>query len=318
MSPGCCVQLVEFGGPGQAHLEHLRPHGADQVGADSPARVAGLVHLHPGFYPDIVKSRLAEELRYPPADPRVGAVAAEGHREDVAEPVEGRVARVAQAMLGVGFRGRYPAAGPGQPHHLGGCAGGVGEVDQQRAGVYQVKGVRWQSGPPGVCGHDLHAAQPPPGGELGGHGGMRRVGVQADNPASRCDPLGQQVQDAARAAAQIDHGLSRLQANPVQQVSAVGGQFVSLTLQPGALAWAAAQRVDGVRVLTRCRARSRADRFGHAAPPRDQARLATRYISVPRSAPMTGRPTAVRPSAAPGRCGGRPYPGRCDSSPRRG
>jgi len=113
---------------------------------------------------------------------------------------------------------------------------------------------------------------------------MRRVGVQADNPACRCDPLGQQVQDAARAAAQIDHGLSRLQANPVQQVSAVGGQFVSLTLQPGALAWAAAQRVDGVRVLTRCRARSRAGRFGHAAPPRDQARPATRYINVPRSA----------------------------------
>jgi len=54
MSPGRCVQLVEFGGAGQAHLEHLRPHGADQVGADSPAGVAGRVHLHPGFYLDIV------------------------------------------------------------------------------------------------------------------------------------------------------------------------------------------------------------------------------------------------------------------------
>ena len=278
MSPGRCVQLVEFGGAGQAHLEHLWPHGADQIGADSPAGVARRIHLHPGFYLDIVQSRLAEELRYPPADPRVGAVAAEGHREDVAEPVEGRVAWVAPDMLGVGFHGRYPAAGPGQPHHLGGGTGRVGEVDQQRAGVYQVKRVRWQSGSPGVRGHDLHAAQPSPGGELGGHSGMRRVGVQADNPARRCDPLGQHVQDAARAAAQIDHGLSWLQANPVQQVSAVGGQLVSLALQPGALAWAAAQRVDGVRVLTRCRARSRPGRFGHTAPPRDQARPATRYI----------------------------------------
>ena len=44
---------------------------------------------------------------------------------------------------------------------------------------------------------------------------MRRVRVQARNPASRRDPPRQQVQNAARAAAQIDHGLSWPQANPV-------------------------------------------------------------------------------------------------------
>jgi hypothetical protein len=68
--------------------------------------------------------------------------------EDVAEPVEGRVRRVAPAVLGVGFHGRDPAAGPGQPHHLGGHVCGVGEVDQQRTGVHQVKGTWWQSGSP--------------------------------------------------------------------------------------------------------------------------------------------------------------------------
>lgn len=64
-----------------------------------------------------------------------------------------------------------------------------------------VKGTRWQSGSPRVRGHDLHAPQPPGG---GGPGGMRRVRVQGDDPACRCDLPGQQVHDAARAAAQID------------------------------------------------------------------------------------------------------------------
>ena len=287
MSPGRRVQLVEFGGAGQAHIEHLRPHGTNEISADDPPGIARRVHLHPGLHLDIVQSRLAEQLRYPPPDPGIGAVAAERRREDVAEPVEGRVRRVAPAILGVRFHGRHPAAGPGQPHHLGGHVPRVGDVDQQRAGVHQVKGTRRQPGSPGIRSHDLHPAQPPPGGELGGHRGMRRVRVQAHNPASRRDPPRQQVQNAARAAAQIDHGLSWPQANPVQQIPAVGGQLVSLTLQPGALTRAAAQRVDDVRVLTRCRARRRPDRIGHAAPPRDQARSATRYITSPALRPRT-------------------------------
>ena len=251
MSPGRPVQVVELGRAGQAHLEHLRLHGAYEVSTDGPPGIAWRVHLHSGLYLDIFQPSLAEELRDTSADPWIGAVAAEGHREDVAEPVEGRVRRVAPAVLGVGFHGCYPAARPGQPHHLGSHVAGVGEVDQQRAGVYQVKGTRWQSGPPGVRGHDLHTAQPPPGGKLGGQGGMRRVRVKADDPACRCDPLGQHVQNAARTAAEIDDALSRPQANPVQKRCAIGCQLVRLTKQPGALAGTAAQRIDDVGILIR-------------------------------------------------------------------
>ena len=110
---GCRVQLVKFRSAGQPHLQHLRAHGAHQVEAEGPAGVTRRVHLRSGLHPDIVQSGLTEKLGYPAADPRVGAVAAEGHGEDLAEPVEGWVRRVAQHVLGVGLHGRDLAAGPG-------------------------------------------------------------------------------------------------------------------------------------------------------------------------------------------------------------
>ena len=88
-------------------------------------------------------------------------------------------------MFGVRLGDRNRAARLGQPHHLGHHRRRVGQVDQQGAGMDQVKRARWQPGVPGVGGHDLHPAQCPVGGELGGHGGVRRVGVQAHNPAGR-------------------------------------------------------------------------------------------------------------------------------------
>ena len=89
--------------------------------------------------------------------------------------VERRMRRVAQRMLGVRFHARHPPARAGQPGHLGSYLGGRGKVDQQRAGVHQVKRARRQPGAPGVGRDDLHAAQPPPGGKLDRHGGMRRI-----------------------------------------------------------------------------------------------------------------------------------------------
>jgi hypothetical protein len=78
MSPGWGVQLVEFRGAGQAHVEHPWPHGAYEVRADRRPGIARRVHLHPGLHLDVLQSRLAEVLRYPLADPWIGTVAAEG------------------------------------------------------------------------------------------------------------------------------------------------------------------------------------------------------------------------------------------------
>jgi hypothetical protein len=117
---------------------------------------------------------------------------------------------------------------------------------------------------------------PRSGGELRRHGGMRRVRVEAGHPARRGDPLGQQVQDPARTTAEIDRALPRPQTYPVQKRRPVSGQFLSLTLQPGTLAPAAAQRIDSAGIPAR-RAGSRPDGSAPAAPPRHQGRPAARY-----------------------------------------
>ena len=70
--------------------------------------------------------------------------------------------------------------------------------------------------------------------------------------------------------------LPRPQADPVQQRRAVRGQFLRLALQPGALAQAGAQRVDGVQVLAR-RTGNRRDGSAYVAPPRKLGRWAPRY-----------------------------------------
>src|SRR5690606_25462491 len=95
----------------------------------------GGVDLHVG------EPGVAEQLRHPPADLRVGAVAGEDHREDLADPVDGRVGRVDQVVLAVGFEGRDLPAGPGEAHRLCDDVLRAGHGDQQLAGVNQVEGV---------------------------------------------------------------------------------------------------------------------------------------------------------------------------------
>lgn len=62
-----------------------------------------------------------------------------------------------------------------------------------------------------------------PGGELGRHGGMRLVSIQADHPPPGRHSLSQQVENPARATAKIDRALSRPQSHPIQQRGGVSG-----------------------------------------------------------------------------------------------
>jgi Phosphotransferase enzyme family len=57
--------------------------------------------------------------------------------------------------------------------------------------------------------------------ELPGHGDVARVRVQPGYTAAGCDPLGEQVEDPARAAADIDRVLAWPKAHPVEQRGAV-------------------------------------------------------------------------------------------------
>ena len=73
----------------------------------------------------------------------------------------------------------------------------------------------------GISLDHLHVGQAALGGELVGQGHIGRFEVQADDMACRAYPLGQQIQDPARPAAQVDRLPSLSDANPVQQQRAV-------------------------------------------------------------------------------------------------
>ena len=142
---------------------------------------------------------------------------------------------------------------------------------------------------------------------------MRPVGVKPDNPPTRRHPLGQQIDDSTRSAAKIDRAVTRPQAHAVKQSRAIGRQLLSLTLQADALAAAAAQRVDSVRVIGGCRGRSWLYRglTGHYTnseiPPRSLLGRTAAYQ----------RPSRHRPRRC-GRVGTRDRPTAAEQSRRRG
>jgi hypothetical protein len=86
---------------------------------------------------------------------------------------------------------------------------------------------------------------------------VRWISVETDDPPAWRDPFGQQLDDAARSAAEVDRAATGTQVNPIQQIRAVRCQLVSLTLQASALAAAAAERIDRVWIDARATGRTR-------------------------------------------------------------
>ncbi len=60
---------------------------------------------------------------------------------------------------------------------------------------------------PGIRGQNFHPRKLVRSGELGRHGGMRSISIEADYPPPGGHPLGQQVENPARPAAQIDRAV---------------------------------------------------------------------------------------------------------------
>jgi len=143
----------------------------------------------------------------------------------------------------------------------------------------EIERARLKPGVSRVAAHDLDVAQTPARDKFRRHRHMHWVGVKPDNPSTGRDPLGQQIDDPPRSAPNIDRDVARPQSHAVEQSQAIGRELLSLTLQAGALATAAAQRVDSVRVIDCRRRRSRFHRrlTGHCT----QFRF--RHRSLPRS-----------------------------------
>lgn len=68
----------------------------------------------------------------------------------------------------------------------------------------------------GIGRHGLDVGEPVQPGVLPGHCDVRRVRVQAANASARRDGFRQQVEDSARAAANVDGSMAGQQADPVQ------------------------------------------------------------------------------------------------------
>lgn len=168
---------------------------------------------------------------------------------------------MAQAAAHVRFQDRDPAAGPDQPHHLGDYHGRVRNVDQQGAGVREVERGWRQARTPGISFGNVRVGQPMLISERAGQSDVGRVNVQPGHMAVRPHPLGQQVNDPAGAASQINRVPPALDADPIQECGTVGTKLFGLAPQPVAFRRAGPQGVD--RSLQRRRV-PLANRPGHA------------------------------------------------------
>ena len=152
--------------------------------------------------------------------------------------------RVAQAAAAIRFQDRDPAARPDQPHHLGDHGSRVRNGDQQGAGVREVERGWRQARTPGISFGNVRVGQPVLISELVGESDVGRVDVQPGRVAFRPYPLGQQVNDPAGAAPEINRVPPASDADPVQERCAVGPELFGLAPQPVAFGRAAPERVD--------------------------------------------------------------------------
>jgi hypothetical protein len=138
--------------------------------------------------------------------------------------------RMTERVLSVGLHADHPAARPGQPHQLGQDVSRLRQADQQRSGVDQVERVGRLAAAPGVGTDQLHIVPTPLSGETHGQLDQGRIGVQPNDPPTGADVLDQLLEDAAGAAADVDHVLSWSQRRPLQQDSAHRCQLLGLPL----------------------------------------------------------------------------------------
>ena len=109
--------------------------------------------------------------------------------------------------------------------------------------MHEVERVTGQAAAQRVADHHLEVVQIEPAGETD----ELRVGVQADDAPVRADGGGEQLEDPAGAAAEVDRVLPWPHADPLEQGNGLRAQLLGLAAQPGALARAIAERVTGHR-----------------------------------------------------------------------
>lgn len=111
----------------------------------------------------------------------------------------------------------------------------------------EIERGRRQAGAPGICLQDLHVRQPLLDRERAGQGEVDRVDIHAHHAPVRADPLAEQFDDSAWAAAKIDRALTRSHIDLIEQGDGQGLQFGGLSAQPVRFGRVSAQGVHASR-----------------------------------------------------------------------
>jgi hypothetical protein len=203
------VKLVQFALVRHTQCEDLGAHRTDQVGNDRPSRASCRRNGDPGFEAHVLETSLPVQLAEPTADQRVRAVARERDHEELVQTIEHWVMGVVDAVLAVRLEAGYPPARASEADHLGEHLFWLGHVDQQRPGVNKIKRVSLKAGVPSVTPENLDVAHASGNDMLASHRDVAWIAVQPDDPPTRGHPGMEQIDDAARTAAEIDRAVRR-------------------------------------------------------------------------------------------------------------
>ena len=219
------INLVELALIHHAAGQELGSHASHKVGSEAPPRMSRRVDVGLRLNADIDQPGSPEQLRKTTANERVSPVVTVNLQEELDQPVPSCTGWVTYRQTDIRFQTRDPTTRPGESDHLGDSVLGIGNVDQQRAGMDEVKGGLGQTGTPGVALHDLYVRRRHARGERLCRGDVVGIDLDAGHAACRTDAVGQDTQRAAGPTPEIDRVPSRADADLVKQRRAVSTQL---------------------------------------------------------------------------------------------
>ena len=193
---------------------------------------------------DVGEPRLAEEPVGASADVKIDPLRTRMRVVGGAQPrIFGR-GRIHRLRLDVRFEACDPAPGLNQRDDLANDQFRVRHVDEHKAHMRAVERRAWQSGVIGVALANLDLRQPKVGGEPARLLDEMRAAVDPENRTGRTDALAQEMQNASRAASDIDDALSGLDPDPFELCVGIRREISNLPLEALFFASAAPKQVN--------------------------------------------------------------------------
>ena len=203
------INLVELALMHHATRQELGSHASHKVGSDGPPRMPWRVDVGLRLNADIDQPSSPEQLRKTTANERVSPVVTVNLQKELDQPVPSCTGWVTYGQTDIRFQTRDPTTRPGKSDHLGDRVLGIGNVDQQRARMDEVKGGLGRAGVPSVALYDPYVRRRHARGESRCQGDVVGVDLDAGHAAFRTDTVSQDAQRPARPTPKIDRVPSR-------------------------------------------------------------------------------------------------------------